>query len=132
MRDTMPEKLSIEYDSLTQDSTTDELDNSLPRTELSEEDRRLMKSNYGVQVFLNDCKLSDIDESLYPYDCFLITYQIDSRIYNDLARGPKRVKVFDAYYDTLNPIGGEVLQIKGWYGKINPKLWGSKPAKKRK
>jgi len=128
----MPEKLSTEYDLLTQDSTRNESENLSERTELSEEDRRLMKTKYGVQVFLNDCQVSDIDESIYPYDCFLITYQIDSRIYNDLARGPKRVKLFDAYYDMLNPIGGKVLQIKGWYGKINPKLWGIKPSKKKK
>lgn len=132
MRDTMPEKLSTEYDLLTQDLTKNESENLSERTELSEEDRKLMKTKYGVQVFLNDCQVSDIDESIYPYDCFLITYQIDSRIYNDLARGPKRVKLFDAYYDMLNPIGGKVLQIEGWYGKINPKLWGSKPAKKKK
>lgn len=128
----MPEKLSTEYDSVTQDSTTDELNNLLPRTELSEEDRKLMKSKYGVQVFLSDCQVSNIDESVYPSDCYLITYQLNSRTYNDLVRGPRRVTLFDAYYDMLNPIGGRVLQIKGWYGKINPKLWGNQPAKRKK
>ena len=132
MRDTMPEKLSTEYDSLTQDSMTEESENLSFKTELTEEDRELMRSRYGVQVFLSDCREDTIDESKYPYDCYLITYHLNERICKDLARGPKRVKLFDAYYDMLNPIGGRVLQIKGWYGKINPKLWGNKPAKKKK
>jgi len=128
----MPKKLSTEYDLLTQDSTTEESKNLSIKTELSEEDKQLMKSRYGVQVFLSDCTVGDIDESKYPYDCYLITYELNSKIYNDLARGLKRSKLFDAYYDMLTPAGGRVLQIKGWYGKINPKLWGSKPTKKKK
>lgn len=127
----MPEKLSTEYDSLTQDSMTEEYENLSQRTELTEQDRELMKSRYGVQVFLSDCEERDIDESKYPSDCYLITYHLNGKDYNDLARGPKRVTLFDAYYDTLDPIGGKVLQIKGWYGKINPKLWGNKPKKKK-
>jgi hypothetical protein len=131
MRDTMPEKLSTEYDSLTQDSMTTESEISYLKSELTDSDREFMRSQYRVQVFLHDTDEKKIDETKYPYDCYLVTYQIGDRIYTDLARGPKRVKLFDAYYDMLNPIGGKVLQIKGWYGKINPKLWGSQPKKKK-
>ena len=127
----MPEKLSTEYDSQTQDSMTIESEFSSVKTELTDTDREFMRSRYGVQVFLNDCQEKDIDESKYPSDCYLIVYQINNRTYQDLVRGPKRVTLFDAYYDMLNPIGGRVLQIKGWYGKINPKLWGNKPKKKK-
>lgn len=110
---------------------TEEYENLSVRMELTDQDREAMKSRYGVQVFLNDCQEHMIDESQYPSDCYLIVYQLNERIYKDLARGPKRVTLFDAYYDMLSPIGGKVLQIKGWYGKINPKLWGNKPKKKK-
>lgn len=127
----MPEKLSTEYDSLTQDSMTDDYENFSLKTELTDSDREFMRSQYRVQVFLHDTDESKIDETKFPYDCYLITYQIHDKIYKDLARGPKIVKLFDAYYDMLNPIGGKVLRIKGWYGKINPKLWGNQPKKKK-
>lgn len=127
----MPEKLSTEYDYQTQDSMTIESEFSSKKSELTDSDREFMRSRYGVQVLLNDCREDAIDESKYPYDCYLIVYQINGRTYNDLARGPKRVTLFDAYYDMLDPIGGKVLQIKGWYGKINPKLWGNQPKKKK-
>lgn len=127
----MTEKLTTESEFLIQDSVTEESESLSMKSELTDSDREFMRSRYRVQVFLHDCIESDIKEENYPYDCHLVTYKIGNRIYRDLARGPKRVKIFDAYYDMLNPIGGKILQIKGWYGKINPKLWGNQPKKKK-
>jgi hypothetical protein len=98
---------------------------------ISDTDREFMRSKYRVEVLLSDCDPKQIDESKYPYDSYLITYQLNGFTYNDLARGPKQVTLFDSYYDILKPSEGRVLQIKGWYGKINPKLWGQKPKKKK-
>lgn len=131
MRDTMQEKLTTEFESQIQDSVMTESTTLSMKSELTDSDREFMRSRYQVQIFLHDCQESDIREENYPYDCYLVTYQINNRTYNDLTRGPKRVTIFDAYYDMLNPIGGKVLQIKGWYGKINPKLWGNQTKKKK-
>lgn len=127
----MPEKLTTESESQIQDSVTTESENSSMVFNLTEEDKQLLRSKYDVVVFAHDCIPENIDKSQWPYSAVLITYEIDGVIKHDHVSGPKYVKVFDAYYDLLKPIGGKILTMEKWYGMVNPKLWGNKPKKNK-
>jgi hypothetical protein len=127
----MTEKLSTESKSQTQDSANIESENSSMTFNLTENDKSLLRSEYDVVVINHDCTPSKIDISKYPYNAVLVTYTIDGVVKHDHAMGPKYVKIFDAYYDLLKPLGGKILTIEKWYGKVNPKLWGNKPKKKK-
>ena len=127
----MPEKLSTESDYQTQDSVKTELENSSMFFNLTESDKELLRSRYGVVVFSHDCDPSFIDKKQFPSDAVLITYEIEGKITRDHVRGPKVVKIFDAYHDLLKPVGGKILTIEKWYGMVNPKLWGNTTKKKK-
>lgn len=127
----MPEKLTTESASQTQDSVKTELDNSSMNFNLTESDRKLLRSKYDVVVFSHDCKPESIDKREWPYNAVLVTYEIDGVIKHDHAAGPKNSKIFDAYYDLLKPLGGKILTMETMYGMVNPKLWGNKPKNKK-
>lgn len=127
----MPEKLTTESEFLIQDSVTTESENSSMQFNLTESDKELLRSRYGVVVFSHDCSPSLIDKKQFPSDAVLITYEIEGKITSDHVRGPKIVKVFDAYYDMLKPLGGKILTMEPWYGMVNPKLWGNTAKKKK-
>jgi len=127
----MPEKLSTESDYQTQDSVKTELKNSSMSFNLTESDKNLLRSKYDVVVFAHDCIPESIDKKEWPNNAVLVTYEIDGVIKHDHVAGPKHVKVFDAYYDLLKPLGGKILTMEKWYGMVNPKLWGNKPKKKK-
>ena len=125
----MPEKLTTESASQTQDSVKTELENSSMNFNLTESDKKLLRSKYDVVVFAHDCKPESIDKRDWPYNAVLVTYEIDGVVRHDHAAGPKNVKVFDAYYDLLKPLGGKILTMETMYGMVNPKLWGNKSKK---
>ena len=127
----MPEKLTTEFDCQIQDSVTTESENLSMEFNLTEQDKKLLRSKYDVVVFAHDCIPENIDKSEWPYNAVLVTYEIDGVIKHDHAAGPKVVKIFDAYYDLLKPVGGRILTMEVWYGMVNPKLWGNKAKKKK-
>lgn len=125
----MPEKLTTESASQTQDSVKTELENSSMNFNLTESDKKLLRSKYDVVVFAHDCKPESIDKRDWPYNAVLVTYEIDGVVKHDHVAGPKNSKVFDAYYDLLKPVGGKILTMETMYGMVNPKLWGNKSKK---
>ena len=125
----MPEKLTTESASQTQDSVKTELENSSMNFNLTESDKKLLRSKYDVVVFAHDCKPESIDKRDWPYNAVLVTYEIDGVVKHDHAAGPKNSKIFDAYYDLLKPVGGKILTMETMYGMVNPKLWGNKSKK---
>ena len=127
----MSKKLSTESDYQIQDSVKTESENLSMQFNLTETDRNLLKNQYGVTVFTHDCDPSSIDKKQFPSDAALVTYEVDGKVQSDHVRGPKIVKVFDAYYDMLKPVDGKILTIEPWYGMVNPKLWGNTPKKKK-
>lgn len=127
----MPEKLSTESDYRIQDSVKTESENLSMSFNLTESDKELLRSRYGVVVFSHDCVPETIDKKQFPSDAILVTYEINGKIASDHVRGPKIVKVFDAYYDLLKPLGGKILTMEPWYGMVNPKLWGNNQKKKK-
>lgn len=127
----MPEKLTTESACQTQDSVKTELDNSSMTFNLTESDKKLLRSKYDVVVYSHDCNPESIDKSQWPYNAVLVTYEVNGVIKHDHVSGPKYVKVFDAYYDLLKPLGGKILTIEKWYGMVNPKLWGNTSKNKK-
>ena len=125
----MPEKLSTESPYQTQDSVKTELENSSMNFNLTESDKKLLRSKYDVVVFSHDCNPSSINKGDWPYNAVLVTYEIDGVVRHDHVAGPKNSKVFDAYYDLLKPVGGKILTMETMYGMVNPKLWGNKSKK---
>lgn len=127
----MPEKLTTESELQIQDSVKTESENLSMELNLTEQDKKLLRSKYDVMVFAHDCNPEDIDKSQWPYNAVLITYEVDGVVKHDHVAGPKNVKVFDAYYDLLQPLGGKILTMETMYGMVNPKLWGNKPKNKK-
>jgi len=92
--------------------------------------RELNPKDYGLQILLEKTTLDIAKDSSFPNDGYLIWYVVDGVEYMDLTRSPKRVKLFDYYYDKYGP--GAVQKIDFGYGRTNPKLWGCEPKSKRK
>ena len=128
----MTEKLSTESPYQTQDSVKTESENSSMTFNLTESDKKLLRSTYDVVVFSHDCDPKKIDKKEWPYNAVLVVYEIDGVVKYDHAAGPKVSKIFDAYYDILKPVGGKILTMETMYGMVNPKLWGNKPKKEKK
>lgn len=127
----MPEKLTTESELQIQDSVKNESENLSMELNLTEQDKKLLLSKYDVMVFAHDCNPENIDKSQWPYNAVLVTYEVDGVVKHDHAAGPKNVKVFDAYFDLLHPLGGKILTMETMYGMVNPKLWGNKPKKSK-
>ena len=74
-----------------------------------------------------DPKLAN-DRSL-PYNCYLVTYEIDGALAYDLVIPDKQVEIFDYYWDKYRE------GLKGWKqseGRVNPKLWGTQAKESKK
>jgi len=68
------------------------------------------------------------DRSL-PYNCYLVTYEVDGEISYDLVIPDKQIEIFDYYWDKYRE------GLKGWKqseGRVNPKLWGSQAKESKK
>lgn len=97
----------------------------------SQQDKELFKSRYGCDVLKQNCTLEEAKDTSVPNDSFIVSYEINGKIYYDLTRSSKMSSIFDMYYDNLGPV---IRKIDWGYGTINPKNWGyvSPKNKKRK
>jgi hypothetical protein len=93
------------------------------------EEKELFKSRYGCEVLKQNCTLEEAQDPSVPTDAYIVTYEIDGKVFYDLTRCGKRINLFDMYYDNLGPV---VRNIDWGYGKISPKLWGYKTPEKKK
>jgi len=94
------------------------------------QEKELFKSRYGCEVLKQNCTLEEAKVTDVPNDAYIVSYEINGKICNDLTRCGKRAILFDMYYDNLGPV---IRKIEWGYGKISPKLWGYKaPEKKRR
>ena len=70
----MPEKLTTESELQIQDSVkTNQKHNGL---NLTEQDKKLLRSKYDVMVFAHDCNPENIDKVSGP-QCCPVTYEVD-------------------------------------------------------
>ena len=91
---------------------------------------KVLPHEYGCEVILEKTTLEKAKDSSLPNDAYLIWYIVDGEECLDLTRCPKRVNLFDMYYDKYGP--GAVQKIDFGYGRVNPKLWGYKQPEKKK
>jgi len=91
---------------------------------------KVLPHEYGCEILLEKTTLEKAKDSSLPNDAYLIWYILDGEEYLDLTRCPKRVNLFDMYYDKYGP--GSVQKIDFGYGRVNPKLWGYKQPEKKK
>lgn len=88
-------------------------------------------SSYGCEILLEKTTLQQAKDPSFPNDAYLVWYTVEDKKCIDLCRGPKKVTIFDFYYDKYGP--GSVTKIDFGYGRVNPKLWGYKaPEGKRR
>jgi hypothetical protein len=91
---------------------------------------KVLPHEYGCEILLEKTTVEKAKDSSLPSDAYLIWYTIDGEEHLDLTRCPKRVNLFDMYYDKYGP--SSVKKIDFGYGRINPKLWGYKQPEKKK
>jgi hypothetical protein len=91
---------------------------------------KVLPQEYGCEIILEKTTLEKAKDSSLPSDAYLIWYIVDGEEYVDLTRCPKRVNLFDMYYDKYG--SGSLQKIDFGYGRVNPKLWGYKQPEKKK
>lgn len=91
---------------------------------------KVFPHEYGCEILLEKTTLEKAKDTSFPSDAYLIWYIDDEKECLDLCRTSKRVNLFDMYYDKYGP--GAVQKIDFGYGRMNPRLWGQKPAVERK
>lgn len=86
--------------------------------------------DYGCEVLLEKTTLENVKDPSFPNDAYLIWYIVDEVQHMDLVRCPKKVNLFDMYYDKYGP--GSVQNIDFGYGRVSPRMWGYKQPEKKK
>lgn len=103
------------------------------KTEMADKNKTfndVLPKEYGCEILLEKTTIEKAKDFSLPNDAYLIWYVVDGEEYIDLTRCPKRVNLFDMYYDKYGP--GAVKKIDFGYGRTNPKLWGYKQPEKKK
>lgn len=93
------------------------------------EEKNILPSNYGCQILLENTTVDKAKDASFPTDAWLIWYKVNEKMCLDLTRGSK-IRIFDMYHDKYG--SGAIQKIDFGYGRINPKLWGSKQSDKKK
>ncbi len=75
-----------------------------------------------IQIIHEKCNPDMAKDTSLPYTAYLISYNDGGEVKYDIAVAPKRVDIFDHYWDTYR----SVLDMKQTDGKVNPKLWNNK------
>jgi hypothetical protein len=73
-----------------------------------------------VKIIHRDCDESKGDDRSLPYTSYLVTYRQEGHLKYDIATAPKKVDVFDYYWDEYRH---DFVTMKQTEGRVNPKLW---------
>lgn len=82
-----------------------------------------------MRVLHQNCDPQLANDRSLPYNCYLVTYEIDGALAYDLVIPDKQVEIFDYYWDKYRE------GLKGWKqseGRVNPKLWGAQAKESKK
>ena len=110
-------------------STVSSVKEETLKMEWTPEEKKDIPPKYGCEILLENATNETIKDPSFPTDAYIVTYEIDGKVFYDLTRCGKRINLFDMYYDNLGPV---VRNIDWGYGKISPKLWGYKTPEKKK
>ena len=83
----------------------------------------------GVRIIHQDCDASLGDDRSLPYTAYLVEYLQDGITKFDIVVAPKRVDIFDYYWDLYRH---DLINMTQTEGRVNPKLWGSQQKDKTK
>ena len=77
----------------------------------------------GCKIIHRDCDPTLAEDKSLPYNTFLVEYLQDGMTKFDIASGPKKVDIFDDYWDKYRSDLKNMTQTEG---RVNPKLWNPK------
>ena len=83
----------------------------------------------NIKILQQDCDPSVAEDKSLPYTSYLVEYYDNGRRRFDLVVGNKQVDIFDHYWDEYRD---GFIGFKQSEGTVNPKLWNSCPANKKK
>ena len=94
------------------------------KTLWSSTEKETLKELYGTEILVENGSSDEVMTTDAPSDAWIVSYEIDDKVYQDLTRGTK-VKLFDMYYDKF---GKGIKSIDYGRGTIKPALWGYQSA----
>lgn len=74
-----------------------------------------------MKILHQNCDPELANDRSLPYNCYIVTYEIDGASAYDLVIVNKQMDIFDYYWDRYRE------GLKGWKqseGRVNPKIWG--------
>jgi len=76
----------------------------------------------SIKIIKQNCDPSEANDRSLPYTCYLVHYICEGEKLYDLVITPKKIDIFDHYWDNYR----EGLKwFKQSEGRVNPKLWGN-------
>lgn len=84
----------------------------------------------SIRILHKDCDLEVHNNRELPYDSYVVTYIEDGKTCYDIVQPRKQIEIFDYYWDKYREDFKPPWRQSE--GRINPKLWGSKPEKTKK
>ena len=81
-----------------------------------------------ITIIHEKCDLEVANIRELPYTAYVVKYKENETVYHDIALSNKRVDIFDHYWDKYREGFITMYQSEG---RVNPKLWGNTPKKKR-
>jgi hypothetical protein len=83
----------------------------------------------GCRILHHDCDPTLAEDRSLPYTAYLVEYLLDGKPHYDIAIAPKRVDIFDDYWDKYRQ---DLIKMTQTEGRCNPKLWGAQQKDKKK
>ena len=83
----------------------------------------------GVKILRQDCDPSLAEDRSFPYTAFLVEYKQDGMTKFDIVTAPKRVDIFDYYWDLYRH---DFVTMNQTEGRLNPKMYGYKAKEDKK
>lgn len=87
------------------------------------DEEKAVANRAEVFVFYSNIDPKELKDTELPTDIHVVEYQYNGHTYCDAVRAPKKINIFDVYYDRLVN-SGKVVAIKNGYGTVSPKMWG--------
>lgn len=82
-----------------------------------------------MKIIHTECDPTLAQDKTLPYTAYLIEYLQDGITKFDIAVGDKKSEIFDHYWDNYKSDFKNMTQTEG---RINPRIWGSKPPVEKK
>ena len=82
-----------------------------------------------MKIIHKDCDPTLANDKTLPYTAYLVEYLQDGMTHFDIVVSPKRVEIFDYYWDNYRHDFKNMTQTDG---RVNPKLWGLPKKQKQK